>query len=102
MDVCDQLPEISILFTKDRFVAVLEKVSVAAMPPVDPHRIAGQKPPNDRCYRMGSGAQKQMLWSSAPMRNRAFPSPAADCIAVRENFSGLCHPQKSLSFRFLG
>ncbi len=32
MDVCDQLFEISVLLTKDQFIAVLKKMSASAMP----------------------------------------------------------------------
>ena len=60
MDIGDQLPEIAILLAKDRFVPVLKKMPVAAMPPVEAHRIAGQKPAHGCGDRPASGAQQQM------------------------------------------
>ena len=37
-----------------------DPLAVSVMSPVEPHRIAGQKPAHDRCDRSGSSAQKQM------------------------------------------
>jgi hypothetical protein len=60
MDVCHQLSELSILLTKNRFVQVLKKMSMARMPPVELHSIPCQEPAHDRSDRNGSGAQEQM------------------------------------------
>lgn len=54
------LHEIPILLTKNRFVAVLEKMSMSVMTPVEPHRVTGQKPAHDRCDRNRSGAKQQV------------------------------------------
>jgi hypothetical protein len=60
VDIGHQLPEISVFFAEDRFVAVLKKMPVAAVPAVEAHRIAGQKPAHDRRDRAAPGAQKQV------------------------------------------
>ena len=60
MDIGHQLPGISVLLAENRFVAVLKKVPVAAIPAAEAHRIAGQKPAHDRGNRAASGTQKQM------------------------------------------
>lgn len=41
MNVCHELFEISVLLAKDQFIAVLEKMSVSAMPSIELDRIAG-------------------------------------------------------------
>ena len=56
MDVCDKLLEIGILLTENRFVAVLKKMPVSVMSPIELHRIACQKPTHDRCNRNSSSA----------------------------------------------
>jgi len=60
MDVCDKLLEIGILLTENRFVAVLKKMPVSVMSPIELHRIACQKPTHDRCNRNSSSAKKEM------------------------------------------
>jgi hypothetical protein len=42
MDIPGQLQKIRILFTDDRLVPVLEKMSLSLMPPIEPNHIAGQ------------------------------------------------------------
>jgi len=59
MDVGHQLPQIPLLLTQNGFVAVLEKMPVAAMPLVEAHGIAGQKPAHERSDRNASGPQQQ-------------------------------------------
>jgi hypothetical protein len=60
VDIGHQLPEISVFFAENRFVAVLKKAPVGAMPAVESHRIAGQKPAHARGDWTVSGAQKQV------------------------------------------
>ena len=60
MYVGDQLFEISVLLTKDRFIAVSKKMSVSAMPSVELDCIAGQKSAHNRCDRNGSSTKKQL------------------------------------------
>lgn len=60
VDIGHQLPEIRILFAENRLVAVLKKVTVAAVPAVEAYRVASQKPAHDRGDRTASGVQKQM------------------------------------------
>lgn len=44
----------------NRLVAVLEKMPVSPVPPIESHRIAGQEPAHDRCDRNASRPHEEM------------------------------------------
>ena len=60
MDICNELRQVGILFAKNRFIAVLKKMPMPAMPSVEPHRITGRKPAHDGCNWNLPGAQKKV------------------------------------------
>jgi hypothetical protein len=60
VDVCDKLFEIRIFLAENRFVTVLEEMSISAMSPIEPDRVTGQQAAHDPRDWNGSGAEKQM------------------------------------------
>lgn len=60
MNVTNQFEQVRVLFAKDGFVAVLEKMPVPPVAQIKGDRIAGQKPAHQSRDGGSSGSQKEM------------------------------------------
>ena len=60
MDIADQFQKIRLLLAKDRFVPILEKVSMTAVAAVEADPVSGQEPSHDGGDGGGAGLQQKM------------------------------------------
>ena len=60
MNIPNQLLQVYIFFAKDGLIAILEKMTMTAMSPVETDCISGQKLPHQPGYGEHSGSEKKM------------------------------------------